>query len=159
MAGKSEKRGCLFARAGASGFASWKDFEDDELVVNEVNFDKVQSVTYSKIYQIANGQTPAQSVLESAAGDGPSCGWKNGWLTLENGFFEPKLGESLSSLRRTPGYVWHQNCLRLPALIQNGTVMVRIQEIHFVRYHAQKVFFCLELELHSSVMIWQDHMR
>ena len=54
---------------------------------------------------------------------------KTDFSKLKNGFFEPNLGESLSSLRRTPGYVWHQNCLRLPALVQNGTVMARIQEI------------------------------
>ena len=90
MAGKTEKSGCLFARAGASGFASWEDFQADEDVVTEVAFDKIESVTYSKIYKVANGQTPAQSVLESVASNGPSCGWKNGWLTLENGFLTQK---------------------------------------------------------------------
>ena len=127
MAKKSS--GCLFARAGASGFASCEDFQTDENIVGEVEFDKIKSVTYSKEYQLEVNQTPAQAVLREAVRDGPSCGWKHGWLSLENGFFEPSLGASLSSLHRTPGFVWHQNCLRLPALIKAGTVMVRIQEI------------------------------
>ena len=47
MAKKSS--GCLFARAGASGFASWDDFQTDENIVSEVEFDKIKSVTYSKM--------------------------------------------------------------------------------------------------------------
>jgi sulfite reductase alpha subunit-like flavoprotein len=94
-----------------------------------VSFEGIKSVEYSRIYNIDGGSTPAQAVLQQALQDGPSSGWKRGWLSLENGFFEPSLGESLSALRRTPGFVWHQNCLRLPALIKTGTVMARIQEI------------------------------
>ena len=112
-----------------SGFGSWEDFCIETGRGENVSFQDIKSVEYSRVYHLDDGKTPARAVLEQAVFDGPSSGWKRGWISAEHGFFEPSMGESLSALRRTPGFVWHQNCLRLPALIKSGAVMARIQEI------------------------------
>ena len=59
----SKRSGCLFAQAGMSGFGSWEDFCIETDQGENVPFQDVRSVEYSRVYHLDDGKTPARAVL------------------------------------------------------------------------------------------------
>ena len=75
----------------------------------------------------SNGACPAAKVLAEAEATGPKTGWRDGWLTAEQGFLEPTPGASMLALRRThSGAVWVSLAMQLPALIASLSVEVSL---------------------------------
>ena len=75
---------------------------------------------------------PARQVLMRAEEVGPKTGWKDGYLSVANGFCPPDPSAAPIALALSPGRVWSDLCERMPGVVARGKMRESILQLPLI---------------------------
>ncbi|KAF4437279.1 hypothetical protein F53441_13087 [Fusarium austroafricanum] len=85
----------------------------------------------SELVDITLG-APARQMMRRAEEIGPQTGWRDGYLSTENGLCPPDYEEPIRAIARSPGRIWSDLCERMPGCSARGAVREAVAALPLV---------------------------